>query len=384
MAVALAVQPAAGERVLDLCAAPGGKTTALGALLDRRGGGVLVANEIHPTRVLALAENVERMGVSAAIVNEQPQRLADAWPGQFDAILVDAPCSGEGMFRKDPEAIAAWTADAPRSCAERQREIVHSAVQMLKPGGRIIYSTCTFNPEENEGIVAWMLKTFPLELETLPDWPGWSPARSDWADEGIDLSGARRLWPHQARGEGHFVARLKLTSALKDEPAGRTRSAGAARGARSSRKEAVLQIHESEWTKWLRDLLVDVPPHLAKPLVQGEIAYADLLGPLANKGLRVLRPGVPVAVIESKDRLVPHHALAKHLSPSHFRHAYVCDGAEALAYLSGSALDNAAGLKGYVHVSFDGHGLGFAKGVPGRLNNLYPKGLRSNRLILPQ
>lgn len=227
-----------GDRVLDLCAAPGGKSTKLAACLQ--GKGILVANEIHPERAKVLSSNLERMGVRNALVtNETPQSLASRFPLFFDRIVVDAPCSGEGMFRKEEEALIHWSPENIRMCAERQLEILEEASSMLRAGGRLVYSTCTFSPEENEGVIFRFLMDHPdFSVVSVPDLPGiraeeWglSCGRPDWLSKaGIDaasfgsagleraeeLGGTIRLWPHLLKGEGHFAAVLRKDA--KDAP----------------------------------------------------------------------------------------------------------------------------------------------------------------------
>ena len=195
-AAALKARP--GERVLDLCAAPGGKSSQIA--LTMGGEGVLVANEVDAARARVLAANLERLGVTNAVVlNETPARLAARWPGYFDAVLVDAPCSGEGMFRRDPQSREAWTDAAPRGCRKRQGEILDAAAKLVRPGGRLLYSTCTFNGEENEGSVADFLRAhadfFPEEFAL----PGL----------GASHGGMLHIWPHRARGDGQFAALLR-------------------------------------------------------------------------------------------------------------------------------------------------------------------------------
>ena len=198
-----------GMRVLDLCAAPGGKSTQIAAALD--GSGLLVANEFNPKRAKILARNIERMAVANALVlNEHPQRLAQRFPGYFHRILVDAPCSGEGMFRKEEAALSDWSEETVAMCAKRQGEILASAAQMLCPGGRLVYSTCTFSPEENEGVISAFLKTHPDFTMEAVEAPWFAPGRPDWiADPAPGLSHAFRLWPHRLPGEGHFAAVLR-------------------------------------------------------------------------------------------------------------------------------------------------------------------------------
>ncbi|MDE6673233.1 MAG: RsmB/NOP family class I SAM-dependent RNA methyltransferase, partial [Acetatifactor sp.] len=218
-----------GERVLDLCAAPGGKSTQLAGRMQ--GKGLLVSNEIHPQRARILSENVERLGIrNCLVLNESPERLAEVFPDYFDRILVDAPCSGEGMFRKNENAGEEWSPENVEQCAARQDGILDCAVAMLRPGGRLVYSTCTFAPREDEGSVRRLLGRHPemeildpalcltrsgraeadcmAEQDCLDAW-GFAPGRPDWIDEEEkfqtpDIGKTIRLWPHKLRGEGHY------------------------------------------------------------------------------------------------------------------------------------------------------------------------------------
>jgi NOL1/NOP2/sun family putative RNA methylase len=239
MAVAHAVNPQPGERVLDLCAAPGGKTTHLAALM--KGRGLLVANETHSRRVWELAENLERCGVTnCVVINETSAHLAAQWSAIFDRVLVDAPCSGEGMFRKSEAARRDWSPALVQSCAIRQSAILNDAARLVRPGGRLVYSTCTFNPLENEqNIVAFLSRHADFSLAEVPATPGLFPGRTSWVRDAIaelvtDLCHAVRLWPHLPvgdtdedrlpYGEGHFVAVLQRSP---DIPEGMPLSVGA-------------------------------------------------------------------------------------------------------------------------------------------------------------
>ena len=197
MAVVEVLDPKPGERILDLCAAPGGKSTQIAGRMQ--GAGLLVSNEIIPSRAKILSQNIERMGVGNCVVcREEPKRLAEAFPVFFDRVLVDAPCSGEGMFRKDETAIAEWSPENVTMCAARQRDILKQAAGMVTPGGVLVYSTCTFSIEENEGTIRDFTKEHP-----------------EFTVENVHINGIRgsdrtlRLWPHLIEGEGHFIARLR-------------------------------------------------------------------------------------------------------------------------------------------------------------------------------
>ncbi|MCL6626361.1 MAG: RNA methyltransferase [Alicyclobacillus shizuokensis] len=375
-ATALAAQP--GEWVLDLCAAPGGKTTALG--WHMQGQGVLVANDIHPQRARVLAENLERCGVPAAVLQENVERLAAAWPGVFDAVLVDAPCSGEGMFRKDPVAVQAWHPLAPERCADRQRHILSHALRLVRPGGRLVYSTCTFNPLENEQVIAWALQHFAVELLPLPDWPGWDSGRPDWAGarELPELTRTRRLWPHRGRGEGHFVALLRVLSTpatlaatsppFKPEPQAQRRLTG-----HRSHRAKPRQTRSGPALPW-SDWLAAAPPAAWRTPVQlGQTWYANHL-PASAAGLRVLRPGLPLAW-PGRDRPVPHHALAMALAAGCAQQALHLHPEQAVRYIQGEPLPPAP-RPGWVWLHVDGLPVGWGHSNRDRLNNHYPKGLR--------
>ena len=207
MAPVALLDPQPGERVCDLCAAPGGKTTQIaGRML---GQGFLLCNEINPKRAKILSRNIERMAVSNAMVtNEHPGVLAERFRGFFDRVLVDAPCSGEGMFRKEEAAVTDWSPEAVSMCARRQGEILHSAAAMVRPGGRLVYSTCTFAPEEDEGAVAAFLESHPEFTPEVIATPWFVPVEN----------AGHRLWPHKLLGEGHFAAVLRKTGGEEGKP----------------------------------------------------------------------------------------------------------------------------------------------------------------------
>ncbi|NGZ75692.1 RsmB/NOP family class I SAM-dependent RNA methyltransferase [Saccharibacillus alkalitolerans] len=254
MEPAEALRPEPGDRVLDLCAAPGGKSTQIAAKLEGRG--VLVTNDISAERTKALAKNIEMSGVrNAVVLNETPERIAQRFPAYFDKILIDAPCSGEGMFRKDPDAVRQWEKHSVEVCTVMQRDILDTVASMLAPGGRIVYSTCTFSPEENEAMIALFLARHPdFVVGEMPHSPLFAPGRPEWA-AGLAESGgglspllhepaqggepalrpealaqtarAARIWPHLAEGEGHFVCVLEHTGEKAAREAG---AAGTAPG----------------------------------------------------------------------------------------------------------------------------------------------------------
>lgn len=339
----LAPQP--GEVVLDLCAAPGGKASQMAARMG--GSGALVANEITPGRAKALSGNLERMGVrNAAVVSESPDRLADVWPDTFDAVLADAPCSGEGMFRREPEARGAWTPGSPAGCAARQAKILESAARMVKPGGRLAYSTCTFNVLENEGVIG----------EFLNAHPDFAPVDFSLPGVGRSEGGMLRLWPHRLRGDGHFVALMKRAG--EAPPASPPSRAGQV-------PRALLDALPGCWAEALDGWRV---------LEKG--GYYDALQPGMPdlSGLRVLRRGLRLAE-QGKNHVTPDHALAMAFTPAAFDRTVSLDDTDAAAFLRGAALP-ADAPDGWTHVSWRGFPLGFGKMSQGTLKNHLPKGLR--------
>ena len=291
MAPAELLDPQPGERVLDLCAAPGGKSTQLaGKLL---GKGLLVCNEINAKRAKILSGNMERLGISNALVlNEHPKKLTERFAGYFDKILVDAPCSGEGMFRKEEAAVTDWTEDTNAICANRQLEILASAAGMLRPGGRLVYSTCTFSPVENEGVISEFLWKNPdFSVEKL-DVPFLSPGRPDWVpNPAPGLEHTFRLWPHRLLGEGHYAAVLRRTgdevpAALSPEPAAKCPPELAA-----FRGQTGAALPEGKLLRF-GDVCYLVPQELPEV-----------------KGLRVLRAGLELGAV-LKNRFEPAHAWA--------------------------------------------------------------------------
>jgi len=348
----LGAQP--GEVVLDLCAAPGGKATQLAAAMA--GQGLLVCNEIHPKRAKILSSNVERLGVTnALILNEHPAKLAERFPGFFDRILVDAPCSGEGMFRKEDAAVTDWSEETVAMCAERQGEILRSAAEMLRPGGRLVYSTCTFAPEENEGVISRFLRDRPDFFIEEADAPWFDRGHPEWVDkpaEGVER--AFRLWPHKLRGEGHFAAVLRRRS-------------------EEERRLPALQKPEA-LPDCVKTFLAENGLSTAGSVVSfGETVYLapELLPDL--RGLRVLRAGLELGEAR-KGRFVPAHALALALTDFPATADFPAGSPEIGAYLHGQTLFSPQ--SGWVLVCADGHPLGWAKGADGILKNRYPKGLR--------
>lgn len=377
----LQVQP--GERVLDLCAAPGGKSTQLAAAL--RGKGLLVSNEIHPARARILSENIERMGISnACVINETPQRLAQLFPAYFDKLLVDAPCSGEGMFRKNEDAGEQWSMENVELCAQRQDEILNQAALMLREGGRMVYSTCTFAPAENEGTVSRFLQSHPdfallsIEKECFEDKAGAHTAdgRPEWIAE--DMPGLKetlRLWPHYVQGEGHFAAVLvkktqdTLEEATKEEHHRRLAATGLEKGF------PVKELGEA--AAFIRDSLQPGWSNGGSYLRFGEQLYLMPEEMPGLRGLKVLRPGLHLGTLK-KNRFEPSHALALALSQTQVKQVWELDCAAAQAYLRGETF-LAEGEKGWYLLCVNGYSIGWGKLAGGIMKNHYPKGLRKSR-----
>ena len=353
-----ALDPQPGERVLDLCAAPGGKSTQIAALMAGRG--LLCCNEPIPSRAQILSRNIERMGVrNAVVLSAMPDALAPRFPAFFDRILVDAPCSGEGMFRRQPEARDEWDADAPRRCADRQMEILAQAAKMLRPGGTMVYSTCTFSPEENEGVISAFLHAHPAFSVEPVEAPWFSPARPDWIDDPAPgLEHAFRLWPHCLRGEGHFAAVLRshADGARQDVPTERPAQLPAAAA------------------DFLRSCTQPMPDGV--PVCFGSVCYLAPTETPALSGLRVLRAGLELGELR-RDRFSPAHALALWLHTYPQTADFPADGPEIAAYLRGETLHGTQ--RGWTLLTAGGLSLGWVRGADGILKNQYPKGLRRLR-----
>ena len=349
--------------------------------------GLLVCNEIHPKRAAILASNLERLGVANALVlNEHPARLAERFPAAFDRILVDAPCSGEGMFRKHDAAWADWSPETVAMCARRQSEILDSAAAMLRPGGRLVYSTCTFSPEENEGSVAGFLERNPeFSVEGI-DAPWFAPGRPEWADGNPALARCFRLWPHRLKGEGHFAAVLRKgnrqqatgnsdqgsdVGAVIGRPQDHRGNVGAVIG-RPRKENPTLP---KPVISMLDELGIRLPE--GKPLLFGDRVFWVPPETSALSGLKVLRPGLELAELR-RNLAVPAHALALWCREAASVHALSASDPACAAYLRGETLPTQC--TGWTLVTADGLSLGWGKGVKGTLKNHYPKGLRISTL----
>jgi len=343
-AVAL-LDPKPGERVCDLCAAPGGKTTQIAGRM--MGEGFLLCNEINPKRARILGQNIERMGVPNALVtNEHPQRLAEKYPGFFDRVLIDAPCSGEGMFRKEEAAVTDWSQETVEMCARRQREILHSGARLLKPGGRLVYSTCTFAPEENEQAIETFLADHPEFVREKVDAPWFAPAGE----------GAFRLWPHKLLGEGHFAAVLRKLTGEEEE---------------------ISMISgeklPKEWLNFAKDLEIQLPGGKAISFGSSLFWVPEEMPDI--RGMKVVRPGLELGQVK-KNRFEPAHALALWLRACKNAQDLEAGGKEIRDYMAGQVIPGK--VKGWCLITVDGFSIGWGKGDGNAIKNHYPKGLRRN------
>ena len=334
-----------GEKILDLCAAPGGKSTQIGCSM--RGEGLLVCNEPIPKRAQILSGNIERIGLPNAVVTcEWPDRLAEQWPEGFDAVLADAPCSGEGMFRRDPETRLEWTQEKAAGCVERQRQILSAAAQLVRPGGRLVYSTCTYNPSENEENIRWFTAHYPefvAEGFSLP---------------GIDApEGMYTCYPHRLQGEGQFAAMLrKAGNRPADMPVDRTMPVPC-KADRRTFETAFPFLPEA--THVFGRTLISIPE------------LPDV------KGIRLYRAGLHLGEIRGKTA-VPDHAAAM---------CFLTDGIpatdmnyeQAKAYMGGMTVSGDA--EGWTLMRYQGLAVGWGKGSEGIIKNHCPKGLRNPKLL---
>ncbi len=343
MAPVSLLDPQPGERICDLCAAPGGKSTQIAGRL--MGEGFLLCNEINPKRAKILGRNIERLGIANALVtNEHPRVLAGRLAGYFDRVLIDAPCSGEGMFRKEEAAVTDWSPETVQMCANRQKEILHSGAMLVRPGGRLVYSTCTFAPEENEQVIEVFLQTHPeFEPEAVS---------APYFISGPN--GSFRMWPHKLLGEGHFAAVLRK----KD-------------GTEAMVESVVGQKLPKEWTEFARQLDIRLPA--GKGFFFGQSLYWAPEDMPTLRGLRVIRPGLELGETK-KNRFEPAHALALWLKNLAVMQDLSPEGPEIIKYLHGETVPSTC--KGWCLVTVGGYSIGWGKGDGNVLKNHYPKGLR--------
>jgi 16S rRNA C967 or C1407 C5-methylase (RsmB/RsmF family)/NOL1/NOP2/fmu family ribosome biogenesis protein len=390
-----------GDRVLDLCAAPGGKTTQIAGKL--KGAGLVVSNDNNGERVRALAKNVELYGIrNALVLHETPDHLAAKWPGFFNKILIDAPCSGEGMFRKEEDMARQWEKHSVEKCSLMQKEILEQAALLLAPGGRLVYSTCTFSPEENECRIAAFLRGHPdFRVVPVPPGHGFAPGRPDWCAEAegaeapdqaaLQTAGAVRLWPHRVKGEGHFAVVLERLAGetrevLSSETAAPEKKNGEApaRKRKGAAPTAATLPDLSSWEQFAKDALQTGPEGV--PLFYGEHLYFMPPGSPSLDGLKVFRPGWSAGTVK-KGRFEPSHALAMGLRIEEAGRSLALEpGSERLIrYLKGETLfinedeiSRGDGIppKGYVLVCAGRYPVGWGKWSDGMLKNEYPPAWR--------
>lgn len=362
MAVGTTAAPTPGLKVLDLCAAPGGKASHLASFMNNEG--VLVANEPVPSRAAILSRNIERMGIRNCVVtNEKPEQLAQLLEHYFDMIVVDAPCSGEGMFRKDKDTANQWSRENVEMCSDRQKSILESALKMLKPGGRIVYSTCTFSPEENEMVIENLLDIYSeLILEDTPEIRGASDGRPEWSKTGTtELRKCMRIWPHKSAGEGHFIAALKDTGSPEENRVRPFNSNVTRKGLK-------------HYFSFCEEFMKFQPE--GNFMLFGDNLYIVPEDAFCFDGIKIVRAGWHLGTFK-KERFEPSHALALSIKKEDAASSIDLDSdsKEVVAYLKGETLKK-EGRKGWTLVTVDGFPLGWGKMTGNTLKNHYPKGLR--------
>ena len=349
VADALPIEP--DDFVLDMCAAPGGKSCEIASRLT--GEGVLIANDIEASRARILSENIERFGLDNTIVtNVDPMRFTKQFQDAFDKIVLDAPCSGEGMFRKLEQAVDTWSEDKVLECAHIQKNLLKGAYDMLKQGGMVIYSTCTYSYEENEAMVHYAVDELGFELLPLSKSHGLCP--------GVDLDEVVRCYPHHYRGEGHFIALLR-------KPGNSPRKV--VRPMKPQVSQADLKVLKAFYQETLNK---KVPAYIIEN--NGHL-YAIKKNFPELKGIRVLRNGLCLGEVR-KNRFIPSYSLALTLTKEDVKRSYdySCDSEEIKKYIHGETLEG-TGNKGFGVIFVDGYPLSFYK-ESNQVKNLFPKGLR--------
>ncbi len=352
------LNPVKGEKILDLCAAPGGKSTQIASML--KGSGLLWSNEVVKNRTQILLSNIERMGVRNSVISScRPEILCSKLNGFFDKVLVDAPCSGEGMFRKDPEAIKYWSREHVKMCAVRQLAVLNNAAKAVKAGGTIVYSTCTFSPDENEKVIEKFLIENPeFSLENIDKNFG----RSAFSKYGLtDGNKALRIFPMDG-GEGHFIAKLRCNTDNRS----------------TVKKYIYKSMRNIKDAYELFESIFSIKLYGNIERIQN--TYFILPNDLPDiSGLGVIRAGVKLGE-QKGSRIEPSHALFMSARFNELNNCinFDCNSSEIYAFLKGKEIEIDCCEKGYVGVSVDSIVTGFGKYADGRLKNKYPKGLRNN------
>lgn len=354
-----------GDYVLDICAAPGGKATELGAKL--RGEGLLIANDISSSRAKGLLKNIEVFGIgNVAVLCEEPGKLSNYFPEFFDKILIDAPCSGEGMFRKDRKMVKAWEEHGPEYFANIQKNIIRQAAGMLKAGGMLLYSTCTFDSRENEQIIDGLIKEYPeFHILDIPPYEGFCPGLLETVSpQKDDLKKTVRIFPHKMKGEGHYLALLK-------------------KGDRVSSRSGDTGMLRQKLPKAAEPFFGDISWELDETCLElrGDRLYYMPKGLLGLRGIRFLRTGLLLGELK-KNRFEPSQALAMYLKKEEYAHTinFSAEDSRVFRYLKGETLEVedlvSASEKAWQLVCVDGFPLGWGKSIGGVLKNKYLTGWR--------
>ena len=360
----LPIEP--GDKVLDVCAAPGGKATELGAKLN--GEGVLMANDISNSRAKGLLKNIEVFGIgNVFVLSEEPGKLEEYFPEYFDKILIDAPCSGEGMFRKDKKMVKAWEEHGPEFFSKIQRSIVTQAARMLKPGGMLLYSTCTFDPSENEGTIEYLLEQYPeFEIKEIIPYEGFSEGKPEVTKSNNDaFKKTVRIWPHKMHGEGHYLALLQKGNPVESIPV-------------KTAKERSKKIPE-EILSFFKDVSWDMDWNRLE-LYSEKVYYMPESVPNV-KGIRFLRTGLYLGDLK-KNRFEPSQSLAMCLKRTEYKHTVnvPVEDERIVKYLKGETIDIddivSDKEQGWQLVLVDGYPLGWGKLSNGTLKNKYLPGWR--------
>ena len=355
-----------GDKVLDVCAAPGGKATELGAKL--RGEGVLIANDISNSRAKGLLKNIEVFGIGNVLVlSEEPGKIEDYFQGYFDKILIDAPCSGEGMFRKDKKMVKAWEEHGPEFFAKIQRGIVTQAARMLKPGGMILYSTCTFDPLENEGTIEYLLKEYPeFVIKDILPYEGFAQGIPEVTEsKSEDFRKTVRIWPHKMHGEGHFLALLQKGEPVEEEQ----------KKIKSKRAKKMPEELET----FLRDVTWEIDANRLE--IHTERVYYMPENLPDVKGIRFLRTGLYLGDVK-KNRFEPSQAFAMCLKKEEYRHtiSLPVEDERVAKYLKGETIEVddlvSPKEKGWQLICVEEYPLGWGKLAGGTLKNKYLPGWR--------
>lgn len=368
-----------GDKVLDICAAPGGKSTELGARLQ--GEGLLVSNDISNSRAKALLKNIELFGIrNAVVLSEAPNKLVEYFPEYFDKILIDAPCSGEGMFRKSPAIMKNWEQYGVDYYNKLQKEIILFAARMLKPGGYMLYSTCTFSPEENEGTLAYLMEQYPefrvvnalldekTQEELSVSYEGFDFGKPQWSNGEEELKNSIRLWPHKINGEGHFVALLHKEGTSMESTASTQPS-----GNNATKNKSLLSEEAQEFLRGL-----GIPYKQEQLIVHDDRVYLLPEGLPNLKGLRILRQGLLLGEMK-KQRFEPSQALANALKTTDYQKIirFRTEDPKVIRYLKCESIELEDEYEdGWYLVCVEDYPLGWLKIAKNSVKNKYLPGWR--------